>query len=104
MCSSPKSSSSSKIKKVRTSPLSNSELNNFVAIANASDARREERERLELERLASESAHTAAMGASTAGSNGPGSNATQLQSRPYVRFLRSVHTTLTASRSWGVAG
>ena len=100
MCSSPKSSSVSRVKKVSTSPLTHSELNNFVSIANASDARREERERVEQERLARESVVTPTVSTSSANDRGFGLEADQKEGLPYVRFLRSVHVALTASRSW----
>ena len=51
MCSTPKSSSTTMVKKVPTSAFTNSNLSNFVSIANAAEARREERECVEQERL-----------------------------------------------------
>lgn len=104
MCSSPKSSSVTSVKKVSTSPLSNRELNNFVAIANASDARREERERIERERLASEAAMSAAMSNATENTHGIDVQANYPDSHSFLRVLHSVHTALTAKRSWGVTG
>lgn len=56
MCSTPKSSSTTKLKNIRTSPFTNNNLSDFVSIANAADARQEERERLERERLKLEEA------------------------------------------------
>lgn len=49
MCSSSKGGQDLKVKKIPTSVLNHSQLSDFVAIANAADARREERERIELE-------------------------------------------------------
>ncbi len=51
MCSSPKSASSAKVKNVSTSAFTNSELSDFVSIANAAHARKEEKKRVERERL-----------------------------------------------------
>lgn len=48
MCSSSKGGQDLKIKKIPTSALDPSQLTDFVAIANAADARREERKRQEL--------------------------------------------------------
>ncbi len=51
MCSTPKSSSATMVKKIPTSPFTNNNLSDFVSIANAADVRKEERERVERERL-----------------------------------------------------
>ena len=51
MCSTPKSSSTTMVIKIPTSAFTNNNLSDFVSIANAAEARREERERVERERL-----------------------------------------------------
>ncbi len=51
MCSSSKASQDLRVKKIPTSALKNEQLSDFVAIANAADARREAKEQAELEAL-----------------------------------------------------
>ena len=104
MCSTPKSSSAVKLKKVPTSQLTNGELNSFVAIANASDARREEKELLERQRLARESLSVTVAETSTENLVGCERDVAQLKSGPIIRLLHSVHCALSDSRSWGMTG
>lgn len=104
MCSTAKTSSLTKLKSVSTSPMTKSELNSFVAVANACDARREERERLERERLALESATAEIESTLTANVEDFEVEADLPKSRSFGQLLRSVHGALTVSRSWGVTG
>lgn len=96
MCSSPKSSAVSSLKKVPTSALTSSELNSFVSIANAADARREEKELAEKESMALEMADSAV--ASLVGSE---CEAEQPKSRSLAQRFNSVRTALTVPRAWG---
>ena len=55
MCSTPKSSAVSPVKKIPTSSFSKSDFSSFVAVANAAAERKEEKEQAEKERLAHKS-------------------------------------------------
>ena len=52
MCSTPKSSAVTPVKKIPTSSFSKSDFSSFVAVANAAAERKEEKEQAEKERLA----------------------------------------------------
>ncbi len=103
MCSSPKSSAVSNLKKVPTSPLTSSELNSFVSIANAADARREEKELAEKESMALEMADTAVASLPAASLGGSECDAEQPKSRSLAQRFNSIRTALTVPRAWGAA-
>lgn len=104
MCSTPKSSSATKLKKVPTSQLTKGELNNFVSVANASAERQEEKELLERQFLARESLSITAASASTVSNGAVGCEVKQQESGLFDRLLHSVHCALSDTRSWGMTG
>ncbi len=104
MCSTPKSSSATKLKNVPTSQLTKGELNTFVSVANASAERQEEKELLERQFLARESLSIAAAIACTENNGAVRCAVKQQESGLFDRLLHAVQGALTDSRSWSTTG
>ncbi len=104
MCSTPKSSSLTKLKNVPTSKLTKSELNSFISVANAVAERQEEKELLERQCLAQESLSVAAAFALTQSTAAVKCEVVPQKKSLSSRLLHSVRSALTDSHSMSVTG